>query len=96
MLLDNVVKKGDVVTLKLSAGEEIVGVFESEVNGKVRLRKPLCVVQDPKTGGPALAPYLMTADMNSDLEFIDLALSPIKSAEAFAKAYQSATSDIIT
>lgn len=95
MLLDNVVKKGDVVTLKLTAGEEVVGTFDSVENGAVRLRKPFCVVQNPESGGPALAPFLMTADPDQDLIFTDLAIHPVKSSKDFADAYTSATSNIL-
>lgn len=97
MLLDNIMKKGDVVTIKLSAGEEIVGTLVKHDSSVIRLSRPLCVVIDPSTNQPALAPFLMTAASDADLEFnMTTVVTILRSADQFAKAYNSATSSIVS
>ena len=58
MLLD-IKKGGDVITLKMSSGEELIGQYIEEDNGSYTIDRPVCLGQGPK-GGPALMPYLMT------------------------------------
>jgi hypothetical protein len=58
MLLD-IKKDGDVVTLKMSSGEELIGVYVSEDAGSYTIDRPVCLNVGPK-GTPALVPYLMT------------------------------------
>lgn len=58
MLLD-IRKDGDVVTLKMSSGEEIIGAYIAEDNGTYTIDRPVTLTVSPK-GGPALTPYLMT------------------------------------
>jgi hypothetical protein len=58
MLID-VKKDGDVISLKMSSGEELIGSFVSEDANSYTIDRPVCLGQGPK-GGPALMPYLMT------------------------------------
>lgn len=58
MLID-VRKDGDVVTLKMSSGEEIIGQYKNEDTGSYTIDRPVTLSVGPK-GGPALTPYLMT------------------------------------
>lgn len=60
MLLD-IRKDGDVVTLKMSSGEELLGCFVSEDAGSYTIDRPVTLSVGPK-GGPALTPYLMTVN----------------------------------
>lgn len=59
MLLNYVRKDGDVVTLKMSSGEELIGSFTSEDSISYVIDRPVTLTVGPK-GGPALTPYLMT------------------------------------
>jgi hypothetical protein len=60
MLID-VRKDGDVVTLKMSSGEELLGCFMGEDTGTYTIDRPVTLSVGPK-GGPALTPYLMTVN----------------------------------
>jgi hypothetical protein len=60
MLLD-IKKDGDVVTLKMSSGEELLGAYVSEDNTSYIIDRPVTLSVGPK-GGPALTPYLMTVN----------------------------------
>jgi hypothetical protein len=60
MLLD-IKKAGDVVTLKMSSGEELIGCYTSEDGGCYVIDRPVTLSVGPK-GGPALTPYLMTVN----------------------------------
>jgi hypothetical protein len=63
MLLD-IKKDGDVVTLKMSSGEELVGCYVSEDSNSYTIDRPVTLTVGPK-GGPALTPYLMTVAPNN-------------------------------
>jgi hypothetical protein len=58
MLLD-IKKDGDVVTLKMSSGEELIGTYKDDDNVSYTIDRPVTLSVGPK-GGPALTPYLMT------------------------------------
>jgi len=60
MLID-VRKDGDVVTLKMSSGEELLGAFVGEDASAYTIDRPVTLSVGPK-GGPALTPYLMTVN----------------------------------
>ena len=60
MLID-VKKEGDVVTLKMSSGEELIGTYKSEDTFSYTIDRPVTLSIGPK-GGPALTPYLMTVN----------------------------------
>jgi hypothetical protein len=68
MLLSN--KKftdGDVITMKLASGEEVLGKYVSEDMASLTLSKPLMIAMTQK--GPAMAPILMTVDPEKNLTF---------------------------
>jgi hypothetical protein len=58
-MLINVRKDGDVVTLKMSSGEELIGCYSGEESDAYIIDRPVCLNVGPK-GTPALVPYLMT------------------------------------
>jgi len=58
-MLLNIRKAGDVVTLKMSSGEELIGCYTSEDSVFYVIDRPVTLSVGPK-GGPALTPYLMT------------------------------------
>lgn len=58
---------GDVVTLKLVTGEEVLGKYVNEDVMGITLSKPLIIAMTAK--GPAMAPVLMTVDPDKSLTF---------------------------
>jgi len=60
MLID-VKRDGDVVTLKMSSGEELIGTYKEDDSSTYTIDRPVTLSVGPK-GGPALTPYLMTVN----------------------------------
>lgn len=60
MLID-IKKDGDVVTLKMSSGEELIGCYINDDTNSYVIDRPVTLSVGPK-GGPALTPYLMTVN----------------------------------
>lgn len=67
MLFEKKFSDNDVVSLKLSSGEEIVGRFTKDDLVSITLHKPLMIAMTPK--GPAMAPVMMTVNPDAGLTF---------------------------
>lgn len=67
MLFEKKHSEGDVVTLKLVTGEEVLGRYVSEDMAGITLSKPLTIAMTAK--GPAMAPILMTVNPDVNLTF---------------------------
>jgi len=95
MLIDAPYKNGDVVTLKLGSGEELVGRLEEETNDNIKLKTPLTLVMAQQ--GVGLQQYMFTADPNKAYNFSRSGVVVItKTVKEFAEAYQQQTSGIVT
>jgi len=95
MLID-IKKDGDVVTLKMSSGEELIGVFSGDDGGYYTIDRPVCLNVGPK-GTPALVPYLMTVspDKARNLKFNkSLVVTMANTDKELADQYTSALSGI--
>ena len=57
MLISKGVSKGEVITLKLTSGEEIVAKLTEETDSYYKLSKPMVIGMGPS--GPGLMPYLL-------------------------------------
>lgn len=60
MLIINVTKPGDIVSLKLTSNDEVIGKLVSDDNGTIVLNKP--VVLAMAQSGPTMVPYMLTAE----------------------------------
>ena len=67
MLFEKKFSEGDVVTLKVISGEEILGRFVSEDMSSITISKPLMIAMTPK--GPAMAPVMITVNPETQLSF---------------------------
>lgn len=56
--------QGDIVSLKLISGEEVIGKYVSEDMMELVLNKPIMLAMTPK--GPAMAPMMVTLDPEKD------------------------------
>jgi hypothetical protein len=65
MLVISNFKKGDVATIKLSTGEELVARFDVDTGGELRVVKPTVLTLNPQNGGVMLIPWLMSIDAHS-------------------------------
>ena len=59
-------KKNDVLTIKLSTGEEIVARFDSfDTQNTLDVIKPTVLTLNPQTGAVMLIPWIMSIDVKS-------------------------------
>lgn len=55
---------GEIISLKLITGEEVIGKYVSEDMMEIVLSKPIMLAMTPK--GPAMAPMMITLDPEKD------------------------------
>jgi len=93
MLIDKGVTEGEVITLKLTSGEEIVAKLVEDGASYYKLSKPMVIGMGQK--GPGLMPYLFTVHPD---KAVKLSKSTVTVAEAtdetFAKQFLESTSGI--
>jgi hypothetical protein len=56
--------EGDIISLKLISGEEIIGKFVKEEMTSITINKPLAIAMTPK--GPGLAPIMFTVSPDNE------------------------------
>jgi hypothetical protein len=92
MLINKGVSAGEVITIKLTSGEEIVAKLVEETDTYYKLSHPQVIAQGPK--GVGLMPYLFTVHPDKDVKIN----KPVSLAEPtdsdFAKQFLEATSGI--
>lgn len=67
MLITKGASIGEVVTMKLVTGEEIIGKLASETDTHYNIARPLTLVAGPK--GLGLQPWLFTVDTEKTIKF---------------------------
>lgn len=92
-MLVNKKKKGDVVTLVLTNGVEVLGRFEEITDeGKMVLRKPSQLFMNPENGELGLTPWCISSEV---VGFSDSAIAGEgETQKSIADNYIQATSDI--
>tara|TARA_X000001036_G_scaffold345924_1_gene325786 strand:+ start:674 stop:994 length:321 start_codon:yes stop_codon:yes gene_type:complete len=94
MLIEPAYKLGDVITIKLTSGEELVGKFEADDDKTIKVNKPLTLVASEK--GIGLQQFLFTADIDKSYTIKHQAITLIhKTRSEFAEAYTKQTSSIV-
>lgn len=66
MLVISNFKKGDVITIKLSTGEEVVARFDADTGSELKVVKPTVLTLNPQDGKAMLIPWLMSIDTGSN------------------------------
>lgn len=93
MLIDKGVSVGEVITLKLTSGEELVAKLVEETSTHYKLSRPMVIGMGEQ--GPGLMPYLFTVHPDKEIK---LQKSTVTVAEAtdkqFAKQFLESTSGI--
>lgn len=93
MLIDKGVTEGEVVTLKLTSGEEIVAKLAEEGPAYYKLKNPQVIGMGPK--GPGLMPYLFTVNPNKEIKLLKNTVTVVEATDTeFAKQFIEATSGI--
>jgi len=95
MLIEAPFKNGDVVTLKLTSGEELVGKLVEEKADAYKIKTPLTLVMSPQ--GVGLQQYMFTVEADKAHLFPKSSVTIIsKTMKQFANAYQQQTSGLVT
>lgn len=93
MLIEAPYKIGDVVSLKLSSGEEILGRLESEDTNNYTLKKPMVLIAQEK--GLGLAPFMFSVSPDGKFVLQATSVSCIAKTETeIGKQYTAQTSGI--
>ncbi len=93
MLIDKGVTEGEVITIKLTSGEEIIGKLVEDGPMFIRMSKPLVVGMSPQ--GPALMPYLFTVSPDKDIKLHKSSIVVTEATEkTFADQYIQNTTGI--
>lgn len=66
MLIDKGPTAGEVVTLKLTSGEELIGKLVEETDAHYKLSRPMVIAMGQQ--GPGLMPYLFTVSPDKDVK----------------------------
>ena len=93
MLFEKLRTQGDVVTVKLTSGEEIIAKFEEETSSGVKVSKPMVLSMNQQ--GVGMIPYLFTVNPNTSIVFGYNAVAVVATTdEDFGKQYTQATTGI--
>jgi|APCry1669192010_1035390.scaffolds.fasta_scaffold00112_6 hypothetical protein len=84
----------DVVSLKLSSGDEVIGRFQETTTGKIALKKPCTFMMGQQ--GIGLVPYAFSADEDATLEFgTDFIVVSFKTSKMIADQYIKQTTGLL-
>jgi hypothetical protein len=93
MLIDKGVTVGEVITLKLTSGEEIVGKLTEETAAHYKLSRPMVIGMGAQ--GPGLMPYLFTVHPDKEIKLAKGTVTVAESTdETFAKQFLESTTGI--
>ena len=93
MLIDKGVSVGEVITLKLTSGEEIVAKLVEETDAYYKLSKPMVIGMGQK--GPGLMPYLFTVSPDKDVKLLKQTVTVAEATDkVFADQFVQSTTGI--
>jgi uncharacterized alpha/beta hydrolase family protein len=93
MLIDKGVSPGEVVTLKLTSGEELVARLDSETETHYKLSKPMVIGMGQS--GPGLMPYLFTVNPEKIIPLLKSTVTvAVTSDKVFSDQYIQNTTSI--
>jgi hypothetical protein len=93
MIIDKGVTTGEVITLKLTSGEELVAKLVEDAVTYFKLSKPLVLGHTPN--GPGLMPYLFTVSPDKEVKILKTAVTVAEATDKqFADQYIQSTTGI--
>jgi hypothetical protein len=93
MLIDKGVSAGEVITLKLTSGEEIVAKLIEETSTHYKLSRPMVIGMGER--GPGLMPYLFTVNPEKEVKLLKTTVTVVEATdEVFAKQFVQSTTGI--
>ena len=94
MIIETPYKAGDIVSFKMSSGEEIIARLDAEETAVYKLSKPMVLIVQQQ--GMGLAPFMFSVSPDSKFMLNKHAVSCVSKTESeIAKQYQSQTSGIL-
>ena len=94
MLIEVPYRDGDVISIKLASGEEMVARLEKETADTLVLSKPTMLIASD--GGMGMAPFMFTSSMDSKYTMrLNGVICIVKTEEETAKMYSEKTSGIV-
>ena len=93
MLISKGVAEGEVITIKLTSGEEIVAKLVEDGAAYYKLKNPQVIGMGPK--GPGLMPYLFTVSPDREIKLAKATVTVAEGTdEQFAKQFIESTTGI--
>jgi hypothetical protein len=93
MLIETPIKDGDIVSFKLSSGEEIVARLQTQDTKSYTLLKPMVLIMQQQ--GMGLAPFMFSVSPDAKFNLQASSVSCIaKTEDEIAKQYTATTSNI--
>ena len=93
MLIDKGVTIGEVVTIKLTSGEELIAKLVEEQASAYKISKPLVLSMNQK--GLGMIPFLFTVNPDKDIKINKTAVVTIETTDSeFANQYLAGTTGI--
>ena len=93
MLIDKGVTVGEVITLKLTSGEELVAKLAEDTATYFKLSRPMVIGMGEK--GPGLMPYLFTVHPDKEVKLLKTTVTVAEATDqVFAKQFIESTSGI--
>lgn len=94
MIIDKGLTIGEVITIKLTSGEEIIGSLVEERPDYLKISKPRALTS--AEGGLGMVPFVFTVDPGRDLKvFRTTVVVAEPTDKEFASSYTKATTGII-
>lgn len=93
MLINKGVTEGEIVTMKLMSGEEVLSKLVTLGPMSYRVSKPMVLTMGPQ--GVGMIPYMITSDPGGEVEIKTAAIAAIANTEQGpAKQYVETTTNI--
>ena len=93
MLIDTPYKNGDTITIKSSAGEEIVARLVEETDSTVKVHKPMAIMTTQQ--GIGLGPFAFTLSQDADVVLNKSAILMVaKTEKEMAAQYTQSTTGL--
>lgn len=93
MLIDKGVVAGEIITLKLTSGEELIGKLIEDGTNYLKISKPMVLSAGPQ--GIGMFPYLFTVDPEKDVKLNKTTIVVMEVTEKqFSDAYVQQTTGI--
>ena len=93
MLIDKGVSDGEVITFKLTSGEELIGKLIEDGPLFYKVHRPMVVGMGPN--GPALMPYLFTVSPDKEIKILKNVVAVAEATDkGFADQFIQATTGI--